>query len=177
MTEAVGIRKDVPNREYHSTPQIYPTRGIPATTVLSDKRRTLDRWINRIKTSNLPGDNLAVEHLREKYIKNLSLRTIDNSSDAILHFLYFLDTHGRSILTLTIRGISAFVEYEQDRGLKASSVSCHLSTIYAFLNHLVGKGHPAQSTLAERSLPGGESDTLQSRYPDSPANNRLQPAN
>ena len=139
MTESAGIRKDVANLEYHSTQLICPTRGKPAFAVLSDKRRMLDRWTNRIKTSNLPGNNLAVEHLREKYIKNLSLRTIDNSGDAILPFLYFLDTQGRSILTLTIRDISAFVECEQDRGLKATSISCHLRTIYAFINHLVRK--------------------------------------
>ncbi len=126
MIEPAGIRKDVANLEYHSTPlKGHPTRGKPASAVLSDKRRILDRWTSRIKTSNLPGNNLAVEHLREKYIKNLSLRTIDNSGDAILPFLYFLDTQGRSILTLTIRDISAFVEYEQDRGLKATSISCH----------------------------------------------------
>ena len=78
MTEPAGIRKDVANLEYHSSPLIYPTRRKPASTVLSDKRRILDRWTSRIKTSNLPGNNLVVEHLREKYIKNLSLQTIDN---------------------------------------------------------------------------------------------------
>ncbi len=120
MTEPAGIRKDVANLEYHSIPLNYhPTRGKPAFAVLSDKRRMLDRWTNRIKTSNLPGNNFAVEHLREKYIKNLSLRAIDNSGDAILPFLYFLDTQGRSILTLTTRDISAFVEYEQNRGGKS----------------------------------------------------------
>ena len=71
MTEPAGIRKNVANLEYRSTPLIYPTRGQPASTVLSDKRRILDRWTSRIKTktSNLPGNNLAVEHLQEKYIK------------------------------------------------------------------------------------------------------------
>ena len=69
MTEAADIRKDVANLEYHSTPLIYPTRGQPTSTVLSDKRRLLNRWTSRIKASNLPGNNLAVEHLQEKYIK------------------------------------------------------------------------------------------------------------
>ncbi len=139
MTEPAGIRKNVANLEYRSTPLIYPSRGKPGSTSLSNKRRILDRWTNRIKSSNLPQNNLAVEHLHEKYIKNFSLQTIDNSGDAILPFLYFLDKQGRSILTLTVRDISAFVEYEQDRGLKATSISCHLKTIYAFINHLVKK--------------------------------------
>jgi len=140
MTEPAGIRKDVANLEYHSSPLIYPNRGKPASIVLSDKRRLLDRWTRRIKTSHLPGNNLAVDHLQEKYIKNLSLQTINNSGDAILPFLYFLDKQGCTILTLTRRDIGAFVEHEQDRGLKATSISCHLKTIYAFIKYLIRKG-------------------------------------
>ena len=139
MTEAGGIRKNVANLEYHSSSRLYLTRRRPGPIVLPDKRRMLDRWTNRIKASNLPGNDLAVEHLQEKYIKNLSLRTIDNSGESILPFLSFLDKQGRSILTLTIGDLSAFVEYEQDRGLKATSISCHLKTIYAFINHLIRK--------------------------------------
>ena len=165
MIEAAGIRKGVANLEYHSSPlKGHPTRGKPASAVLSDKRRILDRWTSRIKTSNLPGNNLALEHLQEKYIKNLSLRTIDNSGDAILPFLYFLDTQGRSILTLTIRDISAFVEYEQDRGLKATSISCHLRTIYAFINHLVRK-ELIDSEIMKRKVRIQEPDALPKAIP------------
>jgi len=164
MTVSAGIRKSVANSEYHSTSLLYPTRGQPASMVLSDKRRILDRWTNRIKMSNLPRNNLAVEHLQEKYIKNLSLRTIDNSGDAILPFLYFLDTQGRSILTLTIRDISAFVEYEQDRGLKATSISCHLRTIYAFINHLVRK-EVIDPGIMKRKVRIQETDALPKAIP------------
>jgi site-specific recombinase XerD len=139
MTEPVGIRKNVANLEFHTSPFLYPARRRPGSIVLPDKRRILDRWTSRFKASNLPGNDLVVEHLQEKYIKNLSLQTIDNSGDAILPFLYFLDKQGRSLLTLTVSDISAFVEYEQDRGLKATSISCHLKTIYAFINHLIRK--------------------------------------
>jgi len=95
MTEAADIRKDVANLEYPSIPLNYhPTRGKPASAVLSDKRRMLDRWTSRIKTSNLPGNNLAVEHLREKYIKNLSLQTIDNRVMRSCPFYIFLIHRG-----------------------------------------------------------------------------------
>jgi integrase/recombinase XerD len=103
------------------------------------KRRILDRWTERIKASSLPGTNLVTDYLHEKYIKNLSVRTIDNSGGTILPFLRFLDREESSILTLTRRDISAFVEYEQDKGLKVVSIILHLRVIYAFVAYLVKK--------------------------------------
>ena len=133
MTEIVGIRQDVTNLDYHSPPQ----PSVPS--VLPYKRRVLDRRTERIKASSLPGTNLVTDYLHEKYIKNLSVRTIDNSGGTILSFLRFLDREESSILTLTRRDISAFVEYEQDKGLKVVSIILHLRVIYAFVAYLVKK--------------------------------------
>jgi len=101
------------------------------------KRRILDRWTERIKVSSLPGTNLVTDYLHDKYIKNLSFHTIDHAGGVILAFLYFLNKEGSSILTLTRSDISAFVEYEQDKGLKVVSIISHLRVIYAFVAYLV----------------------------------------
>ena len=101
------------------------------------KRRVLDRWTERIRISELPGTELVADYLHEKYIKNLSFNTIDHSGGTILAFLRSLDKEGSSILTLTRRDISAFVEYEQDKGLKVTSIISHLRVIYAFVSYLV----------------------------------------
>ncbi len=55
----------------------------------------------------------------------------------ILSFLNFLNHDGSTIFTLTRGDISAFVEHEQDRGLKTLSVISHLRVVYAFIMHLV----------------------------------------
>ncbi len=55
----------------------------------------------------------------------------------ILAFLQFLNKEGSSLSTLTRSNISAFVEYEQDRGLKAISIISQLTVVYAFINYLV----------------------------------------
>ena len=133
MTETVGIRLDVTNLDYHSPLQPSVPRVLPY------KRRILDRWTGRIRASGLPGTELVANYLHEKYIKNLSVRTIDNSGGTILSFLRFLDREESSILTLTRRDISAFVEYEQDKGLKVVSIILHLRVIYAFVAYLVKK--------------------------------------
>jgi site-specific recombinase XerD len=77
--------------------------------------------------------------LHDKYIKNQSFHTIDHSGGTILCFMHFLNQQGSSLLTLTRRDISAFVEYEQDKGLQVSSIISHLRVIYALLAFLVRK--------------------------------------
>jgi len=139
MTEALGIRQDVTNSDHHSTRQ-FRSGYLPSTSgpgTLSYKRRILNRWTERITASGLPGDDLVTEYLYGKYIKNLSFHTIDHAGGVILAFLHYLDKEGSSILTLTRSNISAFVEYEQDRGLKAISIISYLTVVYAFIMYLV----------------------------------------
>ena len=137
MTEITGIRTDVTNQKYppeprsNCAPHPSPSHTLPYT------RRILDRWTERIRTSGLPGNDLVADYLHDKYIKNLSFHTINHSGGTILAFMRFLDRQGSSLLTLTRREIGAFVEYEQDRGLKVVSIIAHLRAIYAFVAYLV----------------------------------------
>ena len=137
MTEITGIRAGVTNQNYHPQPRSRsaPHPSTPGT--LPYKRRILDRWSERIRASGLPGNDLVADYLHEKYIKTLSFHTIDHSGGTILAFLHFLDRQGSSLLTLTRRDIGAFVEYEQDKGLKVVSIISHLRAIYAFVAYLV----------------------------------------
>ena len=137
MTEITGIRTDVTNQKYppeprsNCAPHPSPSHTLPYT------RRILDRWTERIRTSGLPGNDLVADYLHDKYIKNLSFHTINHSGGTILAFMRFLDRQGSSLLTLTRREIGAFVEYEQDRGLKVVLIIAHLRAIYAFVAYLV----------------------------------------
>ncbi len=139
MTELRGIHTGVTNQNYHPRPRTRSAPHRPAPGTLPYKRRILDRWTERIRDSGLPGNDLVAEYLHEKYIKNLSFHTIDHSGGTILAFLNFLDRQGSSLLTFTRRDIGAFVEYEQDKGLKAVSIISHLRAIYAFVAYLVGQ--------------------------------------
>lgn len=101
------------------------------------KRYTTHRWCSRLAASKLPGADLAVEYLYAKYIKNLSVSTIQQSGRIVLYFLHFLARDGTSIYALTRQNISAYVEHEQERGLKIQSVVNHLRAVYTFINFLV----------------------------------------
>lgn len=104
------------------------------------KRHITQRWCTRLAASGLPGTDLAVEYLYGKYIKNLSVSTIQQSGRIILYFLSFLERQGTTIYTLARQNISAYVQFEQDRGLKTQSVVNHLRAIYAFINFLIDQG-------------------------------------
>jgi len=137
MTETTGIRTDVTNHKYHPAPRSSSGQHPSKSQALPYTRRILDRWTDRITSSGLPGAEIVTDYLHEKYIKNLSFHTIDHSGGTILAFMHFLETQGGSLLTLTRREIGAFVEYEQDRGLKVVSIIAHLRAIYAFVAYLV----------------------------------------
>lgn len=112
----------------------------PSINLPNKKRRVLDHWCSRLTESGLPGADLAVEYLHGKYIKNLSVSTIQQAGRVILYFLRFLARDGTTIYMLTRQDISSYVEYEQDRGLKTQSVVNHLRALYAFIVFLVDHG-------------------------------------
>ena len=104
------------------------------------KRHITHRWCSRLAASGLPGTDLAVEYLYEKYIKNLAVYSIKESGRIVLHFLDFLERQGTTVYTLTRQDINAYVQYEQDRGIMTTSVATHLRIVYAFIAFLVNQG-------------------------------------
>jgi len=117
----------------------------PQTTTLRQnragyKRHITQLWCARLAASGLTGTDRAVEYLYGKYIKNLSVSSIEQSGRIILYFLGFLERQGTTIYTLTRQDISAFVQYEQDREQKPASVVNYLRAIYAFIVFLVDQG-------------------------------------
>ncbi|MCP3890410.1 MAG: tyrosine-type recombinase/integrase [Desulfobulbaceae bacterium] len=116
----------------------------------SDKRRVLTRWCSRLNDSGLSGSDLVVEYLHAKYIKNLSVSTIQQAGRIILYFLRFLSRDGTTVYTMTRQNISAYVEYEQDRGLKMQSVANHLRALYTFIVFLVEQGVLTQEIMQRK---------------------------
>ena len=145
MTETLCILKDVPTARWARRAvagtqfSVHPIRPSPAPqkSQLNTKRQILNRLSDRFIASDLPGADLAVDYLYAKYIKNLSVHTIRQSGGVLLSFLGFLDDEALSIFTLTRHDISAFIEFEQDRGLKPLSVIGYLRALYAFIAFLV----------------------------------------
>ena len=104
----------------------------------NEKKRALSRIVRRLEESKLPGSDHVVNHLHDKYSRNLATNTILNSGIFLLGFLAFFDTLGKCLFgDISRKDIATYVEHELDRGLKIGSVRGKLAIVYAFLQFLV----------------------------------------
>lgn len=141
MTEEISPAKSSVFDQNAVVSYHYGSKSAYNRNIYTDSKRYVTyRWCSRLAASKLPGADLAVEYLYGKYIKNLSISTIQQSGRIILYFLRFLTRDGTTIYALTRQHISAYVEHEQDRGLKIQSVVNHLRGLYAFIGFLIDQG-------------------------------------
>jgi len=106
----------------------------------SKRRRVLNRAVDKLEGGRLPGYEHVIAHLYDKYRRNLTISTIGQTGQTLSGFLAFLQETGRSCIEdISRRDIAAYVENEQERGLKINSVRNHLQTVYAFIGYLIDK--------------------------------------
>jgi len=101
-------------------------------------RQTLDKLLAKLSQRDIVGLDHAKEYLRHKYRQNCKANTLKNDFTTITLFLSYLKNYGKSQLhQIGRQDLEAFVEHEQDRGLKIVSVSNRLGSLYAFLRYLI----------------------------------------
>ena len=101
-------------------------------------RQTLDVLIDKLSQKDIVGLDRAKAYLRHKYRQNCKANTLKNDFTTITLFLSYLKRCGTTELNQIGRqDLEAFVEHEQDRGLKIVSVSNRLGSLYAFLRYLI----------------------------------------
>jgi integrase/recombinase XerD len=101
-------------------------------------RQTLDVLIDKLSQKDIVGLEPAKAYLHHKYRQNCKANTLKNDFTTIAIFLSYLKSCGKSELNQIGRAdLEAFVEHEQDRGLKIVSVSNRLGSLYAFLRYLI----------------------------------------
>ncbi len=101
-------------------------------------RKTLDTLLSKLSQKNIIGLDHAKAYLRHKYRQNCKANTLKNDFTTITIFLSYLKSCGKTELEQIRRAdLEAFVEHEQDRGLKIVSVSNRLGSLYAFLRYLI----------------------------------------
>lgn len=105
------------------------------------KPKEIDKILGRLSAMDFPGKDHVEEYLRHLYRQNCKPNTLRGSLTAAQLFLSFIKSLGKTeIEQITKHDIEAFVEHEQDRGLKIVSVRTRLVAIYAFLHFLVERG-------------------------------------
>lgn len=101
----------------------------------------LDYLLLKLWVEDLPGKKYAVRYLCDQHRRNCRPNTIKNSYITIVSFLRFIEETSKSCLEeITKWDLEAFIEREQDRGLKLSSVRTRLQILKAFLRFLIEGG-------------------------------------
>lgn len=134
MTNYISSRQGYISNE-SQFPGILGNNSLP-----SPKRTILNRCCDRLADSGYKGSDLAVEYLYGKYIRNLSIHIIKATGRIILLLFQFLKNNGTDIYHLTYQDIGGFIDNEQNRGLKITSVVYELQIVYAFISFLVEEG-------------------------------------
>ena len=104
----------------------------------SKRRRVLNRAVDKLELSCLPGYEYVIAHLYDKYRRNLAISTVSQTGQTLNRFLLFLqEVRSARIESICRKDIAAYVDHEQERGLMVNSVRNHLKTVYTFLKYLV----------------------------------------
>ncbi len=161
------------NRFYHPSRNLKPNHGHPAIDnppqsvppnpqyiknlierllEHDPRRKIIERALYRFFTEDLFGGELVKLFLMALYRKNCRINTLKIYITTFIQFIRFLKKTGhKSIETVTRNDLCAFVENEQDRGLKPKSVSTRYRHICAFMRFLVNESI-VHSNILERKI-------------------------
>jgi integrase/recombinase XerD len=98
----------------------------------------IDRILQKLSSIELPAKAHFECYMRHKWRINHKPRTLASSFTSIMYFLDFYGKSGkREIEKIERVDLEGFIEHEQDRGLRISTVRTRLACIIAFLHFLV----------------------------------------
>lgn len=121
---------------------------IEAAKYLTVADSPIDRILQKISKMELPDREHFESYMRHKWRMNHKPSTLLNSFHAVSSFLTFYSGLGKSQLRDIMRDdIEAFIEHEQDRGLKVTTARTRLNNLWAFLRFLI-----EQDIINERIL-------------------------
>lgn len=115
------------------------------------RARVLEHELHKLCGKDFPGKEHIEAHLRQKYRLNRSARTLRSTLSSVEPFLVFLKSNGKPHLDEITRGdLEAFIEHEQERGLKSSTVNTRLKMIKAFVRSVMEQGVVQPDVLSRR---------------------------
>jgi len=120
----------------------------------------IDRILQKLSVLELPAKEHFEGYMRHKWRINHKPRTLQSSFSSVMLFLDFCGKSGKRELKEIERvDLEAFIEHEQDRGLRISTVRTRLACIIAFL-HFLMEQDVIPGSLLKRSIKLKLPDTL-----------------
>jgi site-specific recombinase XerD len=117
------------------------------------RRRGLDAVVRKLSEKDLPGKSHIEAYLRGQYRRNLKPSTLRNSLTTIYSFVsFFKSTGGMYLEEIAREDLEGWIEHEQDRGIKSTTVKMRLETVKAFLRFLIEKDILRPEVLSRRTM-------------------------
>jgi integrase/recombinase XerD len=124
----------------HSEP-VLPAVESREETSAKHRGRALQSAVKKLAAIELKGKEHVEEYVRCQYRAYCSPNTIRNSQIGLENFLVYVEGTGKKDLEeIQRQDIEGFVEHEQDRGMKLSTVKNRLAIVKAFLRFMQEKG-------------------------------------
>ncbi len=117
----------------------------------SKKQRFFSQILRKLGEQTLPGAPYVEQYFQSLHRRDVSVYTLKSAFSTVQSFLTFLQKHGKFHLSsLTQEDLEAFVESQQDRGLKPLSVNSNLHQVHTFLRFLIAGGMVSSDVLVRR---------------------------
>jgi len=114
-------------------------------------KETFEKLSLKLREMDLPGIEFAEKYLYHLCSRNRRPNTLELNYTSIRFFLELLNTKGLDCIEAVSRSdVEAFIEHEQDRGMKPMTVRGRLGLIKAFLRFLIEEGVVRHEVLSKR---------------------------
>jgi integrase/recombinase XerD len=111
----------------------------------------LGKILKRLARLDLPGKDQVEAYLRYLTFRNRRPRTLYSRFATIVYFLGMIRESGRACLeAITRKDVEAFIEHEQDRGIKITTIRTKLVNVLAFLRYLMEEGIVSAELFSRR---------------------------
>ena len=115
------------------------------------RSRALADVLEKLQARAIPGKEHVEEYLRDQYRHNCRANTLRNTFTSLTIFLGFINETGKTYLDeITREDLFAFIEHEQDRGMKPVTVHTRLVAVKAFIRFLAERGVVRPDILLNR---------------------------
>ena len=99
--------------------------------------RALDDVLQKLQEKEIPGKEYLKDYLLDQHRRHCRPNTLRSTLSNISLFLRFINRSGKSLLEeITREDLFAFIEHEQDRGMKPLTVHTRVRILKAFIGFL-----------------------------------------
>jgi integrase/recombinase XerD len=113
--------------------------------------RALDDVLQKLQEKEIPGKEYLKDYLLDQHRRHCRPNTLRSTLTSIDIFLSFVKASGKSHLEeITREDLFAFIEHEQDRGMKPLTVNTRVRILKAFIGFLADKAVVPSDIVSRR---------------------------